>query len=218
MATKYCSAEYCAICEYHEKFSKIRFSNFNNSPVSKEIKRFYQRLNKELDIKRKEHLKKSKRKGDRNFISKTFQNVLLETIKTITKNVKEEQNLLNDDYSQILKSKKVDIFISDNTKIAIEIKSTITFNDIGAAFLESLVTKGKYDKFFILGLSTYPHKEDSYKIFRKLVTETELSKTITDLVVFDPELKDYEKGVENFFKVIKDLKSKTKNNRKPRRH
>jgi hypothetical protein len=43
---------------------------------------------------------------------------------------------------------------------------------------------------------------------KKYIQDTDLGKTITDLVVFSPKVHGFEKGVINFFKTIKEVSEK----------
>ncbi len=212
-----CGKKHCSIKLYHDMFSKpIDLSKFKGSDKEtiRLIKKFYSKLSDCFKKLYDEHSlsDNQKARGDRTFISKRFQETLMNYIKEIVNNealVENEKDILDSNYKDYLNKKKVDLYVNGNSeKIAIEIKTTIEFNPLGAAYFEALLTS-KYDKFFVVALSTSSKNKDSYKKLRGVVKliekkkEKRNEKTITDLVVFDPELNDFEKGVMTFFDAIR---------------
>ncbi len=186
-----------------ENLSNINFSKFDGSEDEHFIKDFYiNLLNKYKDIKNN-----WRKNGDRTYISGLFQKELLTTINKIagkTDFAIHEVDIANKFLKESGDVKNIDLYIQgDEEKIAIEIKTILDFNPLGAAYLEALVTSENFNKFFVVSLNS---TKEIYKKLKMIVENTELKKSITDVVVFAFYKKQewFEEWVINFFKAIRE--------------
>jgi len=187
-----CGNEHCSIRLYRDMFIKPDLSKLKKSHHFKIIQKFYSNLETDFNALYSEHIKKAKARGNRTFASKIFQKNLKAAVEAMGKTVEQEKDILSKSYTDFLKTKRIDLFV--NRKMAVEIKTWIEFNHLGAAYLEAMVCS--FEKFFIAGLSTIPK---NYLKLRELVKKTGM---ISDVVVFNPKIEGFEEGVLGFFDAI----------------
>lgn len=197
--------KHCFICDYYKKFhhfnsvwkevnEKLK-EKCSDETVLDSAKQLYELIGKIVT----ETHESTRHKRDKNEVKGGDRRLVSDKIEELLKNFlgkDAKRNYKINDYK-----KSIDVFL-ESKKIAIEVKTWLEFNSLGAAILESMVSD--HEKFFVFSLST---KKEGYEKLRNLainITITGKQKLIDGLVVLDPKIPNFETDLINFLTSTKN--------------
>ncbi|VVB67024.1 Uncharacterised protein [Candidatus Norongarragalina meridionalis] len=170
-------------------------------PLEKRLNVFWDDLQKEL----KETERGSA--GNRKFIEKPFQKSLCKLLSNDGKNIAEGQAelKLREDMPTNFK-KNIDIlFKCDRKTIFLEIKTALTDNAFGGAFLESVLRREKNHEFWVVCL--WHAGKGGIGRFKKLRELSEIRENVSGVVSFDPQYNEDVDSAKEFLRHIDGMGS-----------
>lgn len=188
-----CSISWYSNEVFKEEGTKEIIGLFVNPDSKKFVLSVYSKLISELQNKHDAH-------PDLKVTKKTIEGILRlslkETLKLFTIEAEEEKNIIDKRFS--IKSKRIDLSFSN---VAIEIKTVLDFNSLGAAILESKVVDAKYSEFYIVCL----YSDRSIEEIKELI-EIDKFPQIKGVLIFSPKwILGKDENTKEFIKNVDDF-------------